>query len=359
MGQFLQINGDYNIKVANGAQIVLDTGITDEGIRGKVEILGDLIVQGDTISVETVDLAVNDNVIKLNNGETGPGVTLFYSGIEIDRGDTSSVDPLVEPANNASFLWDDTTNSWLLANGSTPGPFNFNFSRLRLKEILTNANTDNGDLTLIGTGTGVVKVSGTDNYEQQVIDPDDIPNKQYVDESILNNPSFQIVSTQNQDTKVIIADKDVSPNLITQYGSLAYFSDQTGYTTDSKSAVSILVDGTLVSQFYKDFLLVGDPGVDGIEIDGTNFEIRTEESVSNQNIFVKTAGTGKLQTNYALQLTKIGAVPASVSNSTLLYAATPGVGSTGLWFVNDNVEVARRDDELISKNKALVFSMLF
>jgi hypothetical protein len=105
--------------------------------------------------------------------------------------------------------------------------------------------------------------------------------------------------------------------------------------------------------------LVGDPGVDGIEIDGTNFEIRTESSIVDQNILIKTAGTGKLQTNYAMQFEKIGTVPGYVSDNVLLYAAVPGIGTTGLYFVNDSAEAAKQNGELISKNKALVFSMLF
>jgi len=42
-----------------------------------------------------------------------------------------------------------------------------------------------------------------------------------------------------------------------------------------------------------------------------------------------------------------------------LYAAESGAGTTGIYFVNDNAEVAKQNGELISKNKALVFSMLF
>ena len=69
--------------------------------------------------------------------------------------------------------------------------------------------------------------------------------------------------------------------------------------------------------------------------------------------------SGKLQTNYAIQLEKIGVIPSYVSDNTLLYSAVPGAGTTGIYFVNDSAEVAKQNGELISKNKALVFSMLF
>jgi len=354
MGQFLQVNGDYNIKAGVGANITLDTGPSAAG--GQVIVTGNLVVQGETLAVEAANLNITDNVIILNKGEVGPGVTLGYSGIEIDRGNTASVDTNIEPANNASLLWDETNNTWIIAQGTAPGLFNYNFSRIRLKEILTNSSTDNGDLTLIGTGTGVVKVFGTDNYEDQVTADDDLPNKKYVDDAIQNNPTFQITKL---DTRVIIADKDVTPNDAVTPGSLAYFTDTTGYDTDSKSAVSVLVDGQLSTQFYIDKVLFGESGSYGLEIDSVNYEIRTETSISDQNIYIKTSGTGKLETNYALQLDKIGVTPTYVADSLLLYSAEPGIGSSGVWFINDSAEVAKRNGELISKNKALVFSMLF
>jgi hypothetical protein len=350
MGQFLRVNGDYNIRAGDGAKITLDTGPAVSG--GSVRVTGNLIVDGDTLNVNTTNLNVEDNIISLNTGEVGPGVTLVYSGIEIQRGDTSSINP----QNNASFLYDESTDSWILAHGTAPGPFNFDSSSLRLKQILTNSTTDSGDLTLIGTGTGVVKVIGTTNYETQVTHDDDLPNKKYVDDSILNNPTFQIVAPQTQDTKVVIADKDISPNNAAEPGSLAYFTATTTYSTFGESAVNIIVDNALVGQFYNNRFETGD-----LELGGgpDRNEITSRASITNENIYVRTQGTGKLQTNYAMQFEKIGTVPGYVSNNVLLYAAVPSIGTTGIYFVNDSTETAKQNGELISKNKALVFSMLF
>jgi hypothetical protein len=350
MGQFLRVNGDYNIRAGDGAKITLDTGPAVSG--GSVRVTGNLIVEGDTVNVSTANLNIEDNIISLNVGEVGPGVTLIYSGIEIQRGDTSTV----TPQNNASLLYDESTDSWIIAHGTAPGPFNFDSSSLRLKQILTNSTTDSADLTLIGTGTGVVKVIGTIDYENQVTHDDDLPNKKYVDDSILNNPTFQIVAPQTQDTKVVIADKDISPNDAAEPGSLAYFTATTTHSTYGESAVSIIVDNALVGQFYNNRFEIGD-----LEIGGgpDRNEISSRASITNENIYVRTQGTGKLQTNYAMQFEKIGTVPSYVSNNVLLYAAVPSIGTTGVYFVNDSAEVAKQNGELISKNKALVFSMLF
>jgi hypothetical protein len=354
MGQFLQVNGDYNIKAGDGAKITLDTGPVASG--GSVRVTGDLIIEGNTVSVAATNLDVEDNIITLNYGETGPGVTLLYSGLEIDRGNTASVDPSLEPQSNSSFVWDEANNTWIIAQGSAPGPFNFEFSNLKLRKILTNSVTDDGDLTLISTGTGVVKVIGTTNYEDQVTHDDDLPNKRYVDSAILNNPTFQIVAPSSQDTKVVIADKEITPNTAATPGSLEYLIDTTTHSSFGESAVTIVVDGQLAGQFYSSRFEVGDLEIGG----GTERnEITSRASITNENIFIRTQGTGKLQTNYAIQVEKIGVVPSYVPDHALIYAAAPDIGTTGLWFVNDSSEVAKRNGELISKNKALVFSMLF
>ena len=344
MGQFLRVNGDYNIRAGDGAKITLDTGPAASG--GSVRVTGDLVVEGQTLNVAAANLNITDNIIKINDGETGAGITLVYSGLEVERGSLS----------NASLLYDETVDTWLIANNTAPGPFNYDESNLRLRRIYTNPTTDDGDLTLIGTGSGVVKVFGTTAYELQVTHDDDLPNKKYVDDSILNNPTFQIVAPQGQDTRVIIADKEITPDISTTAGSLAYFTAQTGFPNIGESSVSVIVDNALVGQFFNNRLEISD-----LEIGGglDSNEITTKNGITNLNIFVRTQGTGKLQTNYAIQLEKIGVTPAYVSNNILVYGDTPGVGTSGVWFVNDSAEAAKQNGELISKNKALVFSMIF
>lgn len=333
MGQFLQTNGDYNIKTGEGSDIKLDTG---PGV-GNVRVTGNLIVEGDTLTVSAENLNVTDNIIVLNFGETGAGVTLRYSGLEVDRG---SEQP-------ATIVFDENGDVWNFARG-TLGTYNFSDSAIRVKNVLTDADTDSGDLTLIGTGTGVVKVSGTTAYENQVTDDDDIPNKKYVDDAIQLSPTYQIKSPGSApagDSRVIVADKDVSPNIASEPGSLAAFTDQTGYSTFGESAVSILVDGVLSSQFFTNRASIQD-------LEFLNNEITNNST--NGDISLRTQGTGKVSINYALQLEALASVPAYVANTTLLHAAAPDIGDTGAFFVN-----SQTNGEFISKNRALVFSMLF
>ena len=69
-----------------------------------VVIAGNLTITGDATQLETTNTTITDNVIILNQGETGAGVTLGTSGIEIERG--------TQP--NKTFVWNETTDKWTL-----------------------------------------------------------------------------------------------------------------------------------------------------------------------------------------------------------------------------------------------------
>ena len=332
MGQVVQVNGDYNIKTRSGGSITFDTG----NQVGNVYVTGTLVVLGSSLSLSTDNLNIKDNIIKLNDGESGPGVTLRYAGLEIDRGSSPS----------AMFVFDEYDNSWMLGQGQ-PGAFTFTESKLKLVQIATDPLTNGGDLKLINSGTGVITVTGTNDYELQVTDDDDIPNKKYVDDQIANSAPFQIlsdprISLPNTSSRVIITDKDVA-------GSTLFYVNATGYSIGNISAVSILVDGVLNSQFR-----IGATDVQALTITGTTV------SSSTTNIKLQTTGTAKLQTNYALQLDNISSTPTTVTNSTIIYGSTPDIGTTGIFYVNNNsTDFRNTAGELINKNKALLFSMIF
>jgi hypothetical protein len=338
MAQYLQVNGDYNIKTKEGGQITLDTG---PGV-GDVRVTGNLVVVGDTLTVSAENLNVQDNIIVLNYGELGPGVTLEYSGIEIDRGDTSTTPATVQ--DNALLIYNENTNTWEIAHGNVTGTISFSDSNLKLRRILVDPDIDNGDLTLIGdtSRTGVIKIGNANDYAQQVRDREDnsvIPNKKYVDDAIRNNPTYQIVQ---ENTRVVVFDVD------DPLDPLQNFPPAIGpYTSQpTESLISVIVDNNINSVFYDDNAVI-----QGLQITGT--EVTTYND-SNVNIFLRTEGTGKLQTNYGIQLDKIGVIPGSVEDSIILYTSTPGLATTGVYFVNSD-----RSGELINKNKALLFSMIF
>lgn len=365
MGQYFQVNGDYNIKCRDGGTITLDPGTS-----GEVTVVGNLTVGGVVTAVTSTNLEIEDNIITLNNGESGPGVSLIYSGIEINRGtygDSTEVPRAAlvwNETNPPAFPVDDTDEDptsgsgyWMFATGAE-GVYGFRDSNVKLRRILTESSVDSGDLTLIGTGTGVVKVKGTTNYRLQVTDADDIPNKDYVDYSIQNNPTFQI---RKEDTRVIIADLEVQvpggdPETS---GSIDFYNSELGLSgpaAETESTIGVLVDDTLTGSFYSDRVILQD-----LEIAGSEIYVKSAvTSVTDTDIYIRTDGTGKLKTNFAFQITTLASTnPASVASSHIIYAKTPNpalgeTGDTGLFFATTT-----NRDELVSKSRALVWSMIF
>ena len=85
----------------------------DELIEGQktfvndVLVQGNLTVQGDLTSINTVNLEIQDNVIVLNKGETSGSVSKGTAGIEIDR----------SPSSPARLIFDDNDDTWKIDFG--------------------------------------------------------------------------------------------------------------------------------------------------------------------------------------------------------------------------------------------------
>jgi len=331
MGQYFQVNGDYNIKAKDTGTITLQAG--------DVKVVGNLTVIGSSSNVNSINLDIKDRIITLNKGESSSGITATYAGIEIDRGSSSRAALVFDETNPTGI--GGSVGTWMIGSGTDPS-YGFADSNLKLRRILTDAAYS--DLVLIGTGTGVVTVTGTTDYEVQVTDDDDLPNKKYVDDAIQNNPTFQI---RRLDTRVVIADSAVTPNLISNGGSIAYYNNLGVGLPTSESLMSIIVDGALAGQFYSNRA-----SIFGFDI---SYGTISNGQTTNDNIYIQTNGTGKLQTNYGFQLDNNVVSPAIVSGSHVIYSKPQSTGKSGIFFINTE----NNRDELVSKNRALLFSMLF
>lgn len=71
-----------------------------------VYVTGNFTVLGNTTQVDTQNTTIKDNVIILNNGETGNGVTSAnsVSGFFVDRGNLADV----------ALLWNEPTQTWVI-----------------------------------------------------------------------------------------------------------------------------------------------------------------------------------------------------------------------------------------------------
>ena len=282
----------YKIVVDSGGKIVFNTG----NQVGDVVITGSLTVLGSYTALETTNTTINDNLIILNTGEGGAGVTLGTSGIEIERGSL----------NNARWVYDEVTDAWSAKYTPTGG-----YIPVATNRIIT----EGADLTLIGAGTGVITVTGTVDYENYVTNDDVIPNKKYVDDYVAyyvaTNPPDEII---DQDTRVTVSDFVTSGN-----------PSQIEFVVDNLTKGTIDANGFVAGS---------------VRIEGNSISEDTSDTVHIDSY---------------LALDNRIATPSTPSTNVKLYSkAVPGNGGTGVYFVNTE----GTNDELISKTKALLFALI-
>ena len=80
----------------------MHTQITTGIYSGDTTFQGTVVMQGDFITSHTEEVLVGDNLLVINSGELGAGVTATVAGIEVDRGS----------ATNYQFLFDESTDSF-------------------------------------------------------------------------------------------------------------------------------------------------------------------------------------------------------------------------------------------------------
>ena len=323
MTKYVVTSGDYHIKTNDAGSIFLDTG----NQIGQVYMTGNLVVKGTTTQVDATNLDLKDNIIVLNSGEQGAGVSISTAGIEIDRGSK----PNTQFVFDETVSWNDPVTQTIKQGGFKTRDINGGNIGLEVRSI----STGGGDLYLINAGTGVISVSGTNAYENQVTDDDDIPNKKYVDVQIAAQVAaadFQKIRDGSSSfTQMVVADFE---------------------TTGLTSVASITVDGVNNVNFYDNRSELHDLRIDGSRISTTT---------SNADLTLSAPGTGSVVIDDQLQILTTpspddSAVdPAQPTDGLKIYAKSQGVGKTGLYYVNSN----NVRDELISKNRSLLLSMIF
>jgi len=326
MSKFLNIpNGNYKISVQPGGEITLNTGVNN----GTTRITGDLIVEGNTTTVNTQNLDIEDNIIVLNKGEFGPGVTEGSAGIQIDRGPSAS---------DALMLLDETEQYKLVSNGepytTLDGTIVFKYADGTFIPLLTNQIATRGaSLYLINEGSGTVSVVGTEEYESNVIHDDDLPNKKYVDDYV---ETFFSTNFQNR-----IDDGVVSTSFI----EVKDF-ERTGV----ESKIDVGVEGQLVASFQQNTIELNEIRISGTQIESTN---------TGSDLRLGSPGVGSVRIDDSLIIsTPIDDAvidPAIPDEGVKLYIKARAEGGTGLFFVNSDTT----RDEVVSKNRSLLFSMLF
>jgi len=354
MSRYVSVpTGNYKLTVQSGGVITLDPGPV-----GNVIITGNLTVEGEATYLETTNSFIEDNIILLNRGEVGAGVTRDSgtSGLRIDRGSRTDAQWLFVE----DVTWTDTANLGTVDQGA----WSPRDPQGRILGIETVSITTNGrDLNLLGQYTGAlgsptpnpgkITVSGTGgDYHLRITDDDDIPNKRYVDETI---GTFFANTVPNRISSGIL------PDALT---SVRVFDDSEEGGT---SHVDLTINGLLEQSWYAaytDFY--------GIRIEQTSVgtEIKTV-STGESDLILSATGTGNvviddsLRIGYTPHEGDVRAEPASPVDGVVVYTKLSNTGGTGIYFTNtvasptDLDSTRKQRNELISTNRALVFSMLF
>lgn len=417
-------DGNYRVITGNGQTITLDTTGGQLDGAGKVVITGDLEIQGDTTTVESTIVTIEDNIIVLSKGSQGslPDNT---SGVSVDLGNNDSAD----------WLWRDN-QSWNLGQDSN-GTGLWESSRSGNRVPISTPGIFAGDNFYIQT-TGVIDLAANVGYEERVfryengvltpdpntndavIDPNAVPNAKAVNDLLqyrlrnpevgriltddtsvetfdTNNTIFSIVEVGGSTTlqfsnphgfslndTIRIANVQSLPsdaaidnlngtftvtdvptnrtvviNANTNGGNTANYVANSGTTDDGNSTearVGVFVEGSEVSSFYED----------RVQIQHIKFEDTSIIATSaNSDIIISAPGTGVVKVDDVFALSKTphtndGSIdPAVPTDGVKIYSKAEGQGKTGIYFRNENMTATGEVDELVSKKRALLFSMIF
>lgn len=203
------------------------------------------------------------------------------------------------------------------SNKITSGDYNISLGP-RIGSRWSGTMTVNGNLNVVGNVTSV--------------------------SDIAVNDAFIVVAANNTGTVTdmgLVAQKDAS--------SWAGFRfDTTANTWQISSSVNF--DGSPIDAYAN---IVG--GAAGT-VAGSNTQVQFNQSgvFGASSTLTFDYATNKLTLDGHLALGNIGATPTPVANSVVIYNDTVGAGGTGVYAISSSV-----DDELVSKSKAIVFSIIF
>ena len=365
MSKILKItDGDYKVQTGYAGTITLDTGLQ----AGVVVITGALNVLGDFTTVSSETLTIRDQKIELNVGESGPGVTSkptdpsLESGLLINRGE--SLAPATDANRNVLIVFKEVEPGFPPTAITGRGTIQFKYSNGAPVAISTNSISvpNNGNLGLINAGNGYVTVSGTTNYEKNAFS--------YTAWELAGSPRAAYAVGA---ALITVADDDVIPNakglvdfvdaslyyyrspLVSEGNTSVRTYDDDAPFLNSPSRIEFTVDGSLRGKFIATGL-----NVDNVNLFGDT--ITNNAPLLDDKNLILTATNNTVEVNAILQLdNQTSDITVPVATATQIYTkAAEGPGRTGIYFTNDTAHgaTAYNNDELVSKNRAVLLSIL-
>ena len=336
MSKYLRVgNGDYKVSVKSGGDIILDT--TDGAMDGSgtVLITGNLEIKGGTQTINSTVVEIADNIIVLSKNNIAAGLpsSLNYrSGIEVERGSLS----------NAFMVYDEQL-PWTLGGTSGQGTWTFEQGSTVVPLKATGMFSDSN--LYFNPGSGVISVTNTTNYEERIftygggvvtggaIDDDNIPNAKGVIDYVTFALASGAVPARLEESDTSLEAHDFS-------------------VTGQDSKLQFDVNNVTRANLFADRL-------EAFDIMIQNNEITT--TTSNIDLVLGAPGTGSVKIKDHIEITEtpgendVANDPASPSEGIKLYSKTMSTGGSGLFFINKS----NTRGEMVSKNRALVYSMVF
>jgi hypothetical protein len=331
MSRILKVsNGDYRLQVQSGGNIILDPGST-----GTVTVVGNLDVKGITTTIESINTTVQDNVLQLNFGQTGNGISstnAYQSGIEIGRGNYSAAQLIFTESVNHYDSQSSTTVSGTWSLKTADGKL----SAVQLRTITTDGLADlifdlqsQNPVLKLANATGP---SGA--YYLRVTDVNHIPNLQYIQQYVASNYN----GTGQGIAIVNSVQYPLSGTVAAANTSIALSSTNIVFQVAQTTIASITSTGVSLGN---------------LQVGGTS----TPNTITNttSNNLILTSSNGVVEVNATITLDDQTAPTYASGKSKIYSSATAGPGRTGIYFTN---ATSQTPDELISRNRAVLLSIL-
>jgi hypothetical protein len=219
--------GETNITSVNGVNVVV-TGlnsvvdIQSSGVGGRVVmgamsevamnspvvtvqsnlvVQGNLTVQGNNFTVNAQTVEVKDNILRLNAGQVGTGVSAGTAGFTIDRGDDLDY----------QLLFDESVDKFKIGpQGSLLPIATENYVNT---SIFNASNITTGTLTVARGGTGTTTSTGTGSVVLS-------------SNAVLDGPAINNATSLNMSSGVILCDNKTATNA----NQLRLWGSKTNYT---------------------------------------------------------------------------------------------------------------------------------
>jgi len=167
MAKTLRTSGDYTIKAGSGAAGTNQIDLDSKTVR----VRGDLIVDGDTTTINTATLSVEDTFIEVARNNSG---TTLDAGVYVNRGTAGD---------NAVFYWDESEDNFIIGtttnNAGTSPLTNITYQNIKVASTPADANHAASkayvDLQVVSaSGMTNFSIVGDDSTGVTVSDGDDV-----------------------------------------------------------------------------------------------------------------------------------------------------------------------------------------